>query len=1195
MAAQQKSSGFMNVLFLSRWRRSAVSDNKPPTSSNQDHDEEVQRLRPRNANEEMASSRSFSNTVMVAQKWKAKSRLTTREQMGHSVVELVAIEPAGAQLMPIHELAKQGRVHDVRAILRQTPSAKNQRDSRQATAVHHAASEGYLEVLELLIDYNSDINARDEHAETALHWAVTCEKPEAIDFLLNRGADANVLSSTLETPLHTAIRLQNESTVKTLLKHSEVNVNKAGEHGRKPLHLAATLDSINIIEQLLARGALPCSADANGMRPLQLTARCGGKRHVMEHLLRIAQEVLGYPRELVVNFKDADGMTALHHAVSGGNVEVAKLLLECGCKLLDEESSSESAFHLACSQGSLEMAKVIIENCSLPSHDVLSSQDPSGQTPLHKAAIFNHTEMVKYLIDSGANINAVDKHGRTALLLAAQAGATECVRFLISNGADVQVRDMGLRNVLHVAIQFGHEVAEVVLERVTATRELLDEHDAHGLTPLHYASKRGKLKPVQLMLELGATPNPKNNQHQSPLHFAAKYGRYQTAKRLLQGPSGKQMINEEDRLGDTPLHYASRNGFPRVVELLLGQGALVLKSREGYNPLQSAASGGYCECMDAILASHPYVINWTSNEGDTALHKAAAAGHPQVVEYLLTNGADIVHNRSGESFLDIAITNKNRAVALTALQHDRWMEVMDLVNRQSGYPMLKLIELMPDVAKVVMDRSVTTSTHHVRDKGFWRNFNFKYLLCEKTVDNESGEIQESDKGMEKLELQNPHKPAEDIDDKENETIMLADEQEVVPLAALDQMVKCDRKDLLLHPLCSALLKSRWNSYGSLVFKLNTLLYLIYVIFLTSTVTTMVSQGNPQNMTAGNQTDSSTNKLSPFGYFCQTTVIVLAYLQLFKEIVQMIQLRLHYFTDFTNYMEWTLYVTSILYCVPIGAVSMGSYRVEMGAVAVFLGWINLLLYIQRIDIIGIYVVMFVEVLKTLVVVLSVFFVFIVAFGLAFYALLYPADPYFVYVPRSFLKMVEYMLGEMEFSFFFDLQENKGLNHPIITWIFVVIALIFLPIIFMNLLIGLAVGDIEGVRQNAQLKRLAMQVSLHMEAESKLPNVIKNRVCKQEMKEYPNLICNHWTSWLGEISQVGNLLSPVDGSDTSPETADLKEKLERTETKLKDISGQLEKQHELLRAIMQKMEIKTEAEEQDEGMPIMMPSSLHTSHL
>jgi ankyrin repeat protein len=56
-----------------------------------------------------------------------------------------------------------------------------------------------------------------------------------------------------------------------------------------------------------------------------------------------------------------------------------------------------------------------------------------------------------------------------------------------------------------------------------------------------------------------------------------RYGRYQTAKRLLQGPYAKQMINEEDRMGQTALHYACRHGFPRVVELLLSQGALFLK------------------------------------------------------------------------------------------------------------------------------------------------------------------------------------------------------------------------------------------------------------------------------------------------------------------------------------------------------------------------------------------------------------------------------------------------------------------------------------------------------------------------------------------------------------------------------------------------------------------------------------------
>jgi ankyrin repeat protein len=402
----------------------------------------------------------------------------------------------------------------------------------------------------------------------------------------------------------------------------------------------------------------------------------------MEHLLKIAEEKLGYPPDLVVNFRDDDGMTALHHAVSGGNVEVAELLLERGCKLLDKQSNADSAFHLACSQGSLDMVKVIIDNCGLPVEEVVNAEDSTGQTALHKAAIFNHTETAKFLINLGANMDALDKFGRTALLLAAQGGATDCLRFLLSSGANSQVCDLGLRNVLHVAIQYGQEVAEAVLAELSVSRLLINGQDARGFTPLHYASKMGNLKPVERMLDLGATPNPKNNEQQSPLHFAAKYGRYQTARRLLQGPHGKQMINEEDRVGGTALHYACRNGFPRVVELLLSQGALVLKDRQGYTPLQSAALGGYPQCMSIILASHPYVINWKSIDGDTALHQAATAGHPAAVEYLLSEGAEIVHNKAGESLLDIAIANKNKAVALAALQHDRYVCMVNRENRR---------------------------------------------------------------------------------------------------------------------------------------------------------------------------------------------------------------------------------------------------------------------------------------------------------------------------------------------------------------------------------------------------------------------------------------------------------------------------------------------------------------------------------
>lgn len=64
------------------------------------------------------------------------------------------------------------------------------------------------------------------------------------------------------------------------------------------------------------------------------------------------------------------------------------------------------------------------------------------------------------------------------------------------------------------------------------------------------------------------------------------------------------------------------------------------------------------------------------------------------------------------------------------------------------------------------------------------------------------------------------------------------------------------------------------------------------------------------------------------------------------------------------------------------------------------------------------------------------------------------------------------------------------------------MIFMPILLMNLLIGLAVGDIESVRRNAQLKRLAMQVVLHTELERKLPQMWLERIDKTELIEYPN---------------------------------------------------------------------------------------------
>ena len=176
--------------------------------------------------------------------------------------------------------------------------------------------------------------------------------------------------------------------------------------------------------------------------------------------------------------------------------------------------------------------------------------------------------------------------------------------------------------------------------------------------------------------------------------------------------------------------------------------------------------------------------------------------------------------------------------------------------------------------------------------------------------------------------------------------------------------------------------------------------------------------------------------------------------------------------------------------------------------------------RRFDRVGIYVVMFLEILQTLIKVLFIFSILIIAFGLAFHILLsrvwkggFRAAPgdhalrpppapspshvsplalqgdhlSFITVPMSLMRIFSMMLGEVDFLgtyvqpyYLAADAEQPSLPLPLTTFLVLGVFMVIMPILLMNLLIGLAVGDIESVRRNAQLKRLAMQVSARASA-------------------------------------------------------------------------------------------------------------------
>lgn len=134
------------------------------------------------------------------------------------------------------------------------------------------------------------------------------------------------------------------------------------------------------------------------------------------------------------------------------------------------------------------------------------------------------------------------------------------------------------------------------------------------------------------------------------------------------------------------------------------------------------------------------------------------------------------------------------------------------------------------------------------------------------------------------------------------------------------------------------------------------------------------------------------------------------------------------------------------------------------------------------------------------------------------------------------------------------------------------MILMPILLMNLLIGLAVGDIESVRRNAQLKRLAMQVVLHTELERKLPQMWLEKVDKIELIEYPNetkcklgfldSLLRRWFCNPFSDDENSGLEMVLDSNEDF-----LVNEMDKQKRKLREIGQTLEQQHQLLRLIIQ----------------------------
>jgi hypothetical protein len=317
--------------------------------------------------------------------------------------------------------AWHGNVEDVRALLKKGASPNSASGPARQTVLMAAASRGSVRMLEVLLAAGSNVNALDRRNVTALMLAALTSSKESVDLLLRSGADVNATTSGGQTALMMVALMADAKVVQSLLR-VKPDLGAEDEYGWTALNWAHLNNHLEVSDLLKQAGA-----------------REGSVRFAPEEFLVAARDgdVAGFRNFIKggasLNATDRAGHTALVIAAEMGHVDIVKLLLAAGADPNITDNLRPR-----------ELGMLVSEDVVLAGIDeVMETGKGQGITPLAFAARFGHAEVVRILLQAGAQVNEKARKAMPLLLALTENGRAAIVALLLNAGAEVDAQDNG--------------------------------------------------------------------------------------------------------------------------------------------------------------------------------------------------------------------------------------------------------------------------------------------------------------------------------------------------------------------------------------------------------------------------------------------------------------------------------------------------------------------------------------------------------------------------------------------------------------------------------------------------------------------------------------------------------------------------------------------------------------------------------
>lgn len=461
------------------------------------------------------------------------------------------------------------------------------------TALHAAAAAGHVDAVRVLLEAGADAEVTDSNGATALGVAAQAGHTEVVSTLLSSGCGLNRGDLNGASPLITSVREGHLDTTSLMTARDDVDLDWTDNERRTALIVAAQLNHRHIVEHLINAGCKLDARDQYGCTAVYFAAKLG-HADIVRQLISAGADF---------NIADTRGWTPLTMAIESLQLDIVKQLINAGADVNTVETDHRStAVHRVVRYSSRAFSQ---RDVQLSLFDLLLNHtqcdvniaDNLGWTPLYQAAYNGEIEIVRRLLEKGADVDRVTSFQDTPLHGSITGNKPDITDMLIKAGCNVNRVNFKNKLPLYTAIEkrADNEIVRLLLEAGSETDVC---ESKSGQSPLFVAVQQQLVDAIQLLINAGCDVNLANSEGNTPLSLACSLGNDVIVELLLQHPA----VDVDQGLVRTPLHEAAAVGSTTIIERLIAAGCNVNKlSMTGVSSLFLAADRDHFEVARSLV------------------------------------------------------------------------------------------------------------------------------------------------------------------------------------------------------------------------------------------------------------------------------------------------------------------------------------------------------------------------------------------------------------------------------------------------------------------------------------------------------------------------------------------------------------------------------------------------------------------